>query len=780
MFVVSCCYATCCVASRLCLSYNSLTSAPNLFSTKKRCRFPKSHNLCRLQLFRICKACKDPEKEPSDSENWPKPFAVLRLFYEETKREVRRFFLGDIFPVFASDVPKLKEACSMDTFFPIESAVQLDQIEFFGNLRCNPSVALEKIQKRLEATFGDKYVASLHSDGSANTKPSLVITVSLAEKQPQNRFRIVLSVLCTISCILNCIDRSVLYCYHYQWESKNIFMRYCIHWQVFGLLLLHLTWVGVQSRVAKHYNTRMEFPFPIPSHRFGLWGTISHMLSSAPNRTALFDIASIGIGIVLLLSLIVFLVGLHLTRVCPQYSTYFPTNILFSSLFTGVLSRLFKQQDLIASGSGYRLVKIHPLAVLGTNALLIIGCHLLPLRNLDGYRIVASLYGRYVADIASRITILTVLLRLFGSPPLIVFVLMIWLGPWKTDKYARNEYTNLICNLVNDVADVGAYSSVSTKYLAVGPTWSLFAVHAIQMKICCRLLCWIELSSSWQGRRLESRKDCYLALQKNTPGSRRLSHFRLRKQRLPVTCLNLHNSSCSEKLSNMPPTVASLREEYSSTGLDESTLTEDPFTLFRQWLEEAVAAQVREPNAMCLATVDQSGRPSNRYVLLKGFDNRGFVWYTNYTSRKAQHLESNPFAALTFWWGDLERSVRVEGKVFKVSSSESDSYFVSRPVKSRLAAIVSEQSKPVSSRSELEKKFQDLALYYGLQTDGTCSESIPRPETWGGYRLVPDSIEFWKGMRDRLHDRIKYVREVDWSSDNELKNSLWQRYRLQP
>ncbi|GJD07875.1 Pyridoxine/pyridoxamine 5'-phosphate oxidase [Galdieria sulphuraria] len=179
----------------------------------------------------------------------------------------------------------------------------------------------------------------------------------------------------------------------------------------------------------------------------------------------------------------------------------------------------------------------------------------------------------------------------------------------------------------------------------------------------------------------------------------------------------------------MPPTVASLREEYSSTGLDESTLTEDPFTLFRQWLEEAVAAQVREPNAMCLATVDQSG----------------FVWYTNYTSRKAQHLESNPFAALTFWWGDLERSVRVEGKVFKVSSSESDSYFVSRPVKSRLAAIVSEQSKPVSSRSELEKKFQDLALYYGLQTDGTCSESIPRPETWGGYRLVPDSIEFWKG-----------------------------------
>ncbi|GJD07874.1 Pyridoxine/pyridoxamine 5'-phosphate oxidase [Galdieria sulphuraria] len=402
MFVVSCCYATCCVASRLCLSYNSLTSAPNLFSTKKRCRFPKSHNLCRLQLFRICKACKDPEKEPSDSENWPKPFAVLRLFYEETKREKRA-------------------------------------IEFFGNLRCNPSVALEKIQKRLEATFGDKYVASLHSDGSANTKPSLVITVSLAEKQPQNRFRIVLSVLCTISCILNCIDRSVLYCYHYQWESKNIFMRYCIHWQVFGLLLLHLTWVGVQSRVAKHYNTRMEFPFPIPSHRFGLWGTISHMLSSAPNRTALFDIASIGIGIVLLLSLIVFLVGLHLTRVCPQYSTYFPTNILFSSLFTGVLSRLFKQQDLIASGSGYRLVKIHPLAVLGTNALLIIGCHLLPLRNLDGYRIVASLYGRYVADIASRITILTVLLRLFGSPPLIVFVLMIWLGPWKTDKYARNE-----------------------------------------------------------------------------------------------------------------------------------------------------------------------------------------------------------------------------------------------------------------------------------------------------------------------------------------------------
>ncbi|GJQ10694.1 hypothetical protein GpartN1_g2485.t1 [Galdieria partita] len=438
MFLVSC-YVPYCVSSPSLLSCSSSTSSPILPTTRKRSILGRSSKFFRHQRFRVCRACKDPEKEPIDSEKLPKLLAKLQLFYEGTKREVRRFFFGDIFPVFASDIPKLKEACSVDTFFPIESTVQLDQIEFFGNLRSTPSVALEKIQKRLEATFGEKYIASLHMDGSAGAKPSLVISASLAEKQPQNRFRIVLSVLCTVSCILNCIERSVLYCYHYQWESKNIFMRYCIHWQVFGLVLLHVIWVGVQSYVAKHYNTRMEFPFPIPSYRFGLWGMVSHMISAAPNRTALFDIASIGIGIVLIVSLAVFLIGLHLSRVFPQHSTYFPTNILFSSLFTGLLSRVFKDKDLIASGSDYRLVKIHPLAVLGTNALLIIGCHLLPLRNLDGYRILASLYGRYVADIASRVTVLTVLLRLFGSPSLIFFVVMIWLGPWKTDKYARNE-----------------------------------------------------------------------------------------------------------------------------------------------------------------------------------------------------------------------------------------------------------------------------------------------------------------------------------------------------
>ncbi|GJQ10693.1 hypothetical protein GpartN1_g2484.t1 [Galdieria partita] len=298
------------------------------------------------------------------------------------------------------------------------------------------------------------------------------------------------------------------------------------------------------------------------------------------------------------------------------------------------------------------------------------------------------------------------------------------------------------------------------------------------MRGCWTVQCW--LASSWQGRTIELRKSNTLDLRKSASVSPKLSYFQFRKQRFLSVDLRMHSSSNPERMSNAPPTIASLREEYSSTGLDESTLTDNPFVLFRKWLEEAVAAQVKEPNAMCLATVDQYHRPSNRYVLLKGFDDRGFVWYTNYTSRKAQQLERNPFAALTFWWGDLERSVRVEGRVFKVSSSESDSYFVSRPAKSRLAAILSEQSKPISSRSELETKFEELARRYGLQADGTCSQQIPRPDTWGGYRLVPDSIEFWKGMRDRLHDRIKYVREIDWSSESSLKNSLWQRYRLQP
>jgi len=433
MFLVSYCF----VSSVLSAPCSNFFSASSFLTKKKRFCFVKSSRQrgC-LQLFR---GCKDSEKEPSDPEKLSKPAAIFRSFCEETKREIRRFFLGDIFPVISSDIPKLKEACSVDTFFPIESVVQLDQIEFYGNLRCSPSVALEKIQKRLDTSFDGKYVASLQTNGSPSAKPYLVITVSFAEKQPLNRFRIVLSILCIGSCIMNCIERGFLYCYHYQWESTNIFMKYCVQWQVVGLVLLHIIWISVQRIVAKYYNTRIEFPFPIPSHRFGLWGMLSHMISSPPDRTALFDIASIGIGTVLTLSLVVFLVGLYFSRVFPQHCTFYPTNILFSSLFTGVVSRLFKEQDLIADFSNYRLVKIHPLAVLGTNSLLIVGCHLLPLRSLDGYRILASLFGRYVADIASRIIILTILLRLFGSPYLISFVLMIWLGPWKADRYPRNE-----------------------------------------------------------------------------------------------------------------------------------------------------------------------------------------------------------------------------------------------------------------------------------------------------------------------------------------------------
>eukprot|EP00871_Galdieria_phlegrea_P003233 jgi/Galph1/3910/GphlegSOOS_G2511.1 len=226
--------------------------------------------------------------------------------------------------------------------------------------------------------------------------------------------------------------------------------------------------------------------------------------------------------------------------------------------------------------------------------------------------------------------------------------------------------------------------------------------------------------------------------------------------------------------------IAALREEYSSTGLDESSLTQDPRDLFQQWLQEAIAAQVKEPNAMCLATVDSRARPSNRYVLLKGLDKGGFVWYTNYTSRKGEQLRENPFAALTFWWGELERSVRVEGKVFQVSAEESDAYFQRRPVKSRVAAIISHQSKPINSRSELEHQFKQLSEYYGVTSDGTCEKPIPRPETWGGYRLIPDAIEFWKGRRDRIHDRFRYTRQIDGSQDVLCENSVWSWTRLQP
>lgn len=233
---------------------------------------------------------------------------------------------------------------------------------------------------------------------------------------------------------------------------------------------------------------------------------------------------------------------------------------------------------------------------------------------------------------------------------------------------------------------------------------------------------------------------------------------------------------------NIPTTtmtsVADLRVNYSKQGLDEATLPHSPFQLFSTWFSEATSAQEHEPNAMCLATADSSGRPSARMVLLKAFDTHGFVWYTNYSSRKSEQLSSNPFAALTFWWPTMERSVRIEGPVLRVSEQESDEYFNSRPPASRLGAWVSEQSQSVEQRKILEDKWSTLRNEH-LDENGECIKDIQRPPFWGGFRLIPERIEFWKGREARLHDRIVYERSLPETNFSNVEDK-WSRTRLQP
>jgi pyridoxamine 5'-phosphate oxidase len=209
--------------------------------------------------------------------------------------------------------------------------------------------------------------------------------------------------------------------------------------------------------------------------------------------------------------------------------------------------------------------------------------------------------------------------------------------------------------------------------------------------------------------------------------------------------------------------VAGLRTDYGQASLNENAVADDPLLQFTRWFEEALKAEVNEPNAMNVATVDADGRPSSRIVLVKQFDERGFTWYTNYDSRKAQQLSTNPHAALLFFWSELERQVRIEGRVERTSDEESDKYFHSRPLKSRLSAIASHQSAPIASRDALEQNYEAVARQY----DG----KPPRPQNWGGFRLVPERIEFWQGRRSRFHDRIVYERQEDGN---------WTRQRLQP
>jgi len=210
--------------------------------------------------------------------------------------------------------------------------------------------------------------------------------------------------------------------------------------------------------------------------------------------------------------------------------------------------------------------------------------------------------------------------------------------------------------------------------------------------------------------------------------------------------------------------IADQRKSYERAELSEDASHADPLQQFDQWLKEALSAELPEPNAMTLATVGSNLRPSTRMVLIKGYDARGLVWYTNYDSRKGQELAGNPYAALQFHWVELERVVRIEGQVHKISAEESDAYYQSRPLDSRIGAWASPQSQVIEGRSVLVAQAAKYTAQYLLQP--------PRPPHWGGYRLVPDRWEFWQGRRSRLHDRLVYSR-----SD---QDSLWGRQRLAP
>ncbi|POR56020.1 pyridoxamine 5'-phosphate oxidase [Paraburkholderia eburnea] len=212
--------------------------------------------------------------------------------------------------------------------------------------------------------------------------------------------------------------------------------------------------------------------------------------------------------------------------------------------------------------------------------------------------------------------------------------------------------------------------------------------------------------------------------------------------------------------------LADLRKNYSLGSLDATDVDADPIRQFQTWFAQALDAQLPEPNAMTVATVDAEGRPAARILLIKGVDERGFVFFTNYDSRKGRELAARPHAALLFHWIELERQVRIEGRVEKTSDAESDAYYQSRPLGSRIGAWASEQSTVIDSRAQLEAREREISAQYG--------DAPPRPPHWGGYRVVPDAIEFWQGRPSRLHDRIRYTR------DSAQAGAAWRIERLAP
>ncbi|WP_231459652.1 pyridoxamine 5'-phosphate oxidase [Pedobacter sp. Leaf132] len=209
--------------------------------------------------------------------------------------------------------------------------------------------------------------------------------------------------------------------------------------------------------------------------------------------------------------------------------------------------------------------------------------------------------------------------------------------------------------------------------------------------------------------------------------------------------------------------LQNLRQDYKSATLDESDVDNNPITQFKKWFDNAVEAQIYEPNVMTLATADKSGKPDARIVLLKGVDEDGFRFFTNYLSAKGKELKRNPYAALVFFWPDLERQVRIEGTVEKLDKETSEEYFITRPVASQIGAVASPQSQVIPNRAFLEEKFEELKT----KSDG---KSIAKPAHWGGYIVKPTRIEFWQGRRSRLHDRINF----------ELVKGAWIKNRLAP